>query len=94
MARNNNNKNRDTKSIIPAKTRRAATRIVMDPAIMGGQPTIKDTRLTVKLILDLLAHGMTAQEILQEYSALTREDILECIRFAQFAVEQRQENPL
>jgi len=89
MASNNSNTNNTL-----AKTPRAATRIVMDPAIMAGQPIIKGTRLTVKLIVGLLANGMTAQEILKEYSALTHEDIVECVRFAQFAVKQRHDNPL
>lgn len=82
------------KNAIHTATRRTKTRIVMDPAIMAGKPTIRNTNLTIELILGLLANGMTSQEILQEYAQLTQADILECVEFAQFAIKQRYENPL
>jgi len=56
--------------------------IVIDPQIMIGKPVIKGTRLTVQFILNLLAQGMTTQEILQEYNKLTKKDILACLAFA------------
>ena len=55
------------------------SRIVIDPKIMVGKPVIKGTRLTVQLILGLLAQGMTIEEILQEYKNLKKEDILACL---------------
>lgn len=57
-------------------------RIVLDPTVMVGKPVIKGTRLTVDFILNLFAHGSTTQEILDEYSGLTPEDILACFLFA------------
>ncbi|MBC8229565.1 DUF433 domain-containing protein [bacterium] len=57
-------------------------RIVISPKVMVGKPVIKGTRLTVQYILGLLAHGATADEILQEYEGLTRENILACLLFA------------
>lgn len=57
-------------------------RIVSDPRVMVGKPVIKGTRLTVEFILNLLAHDSTAEEILDEYDGLTREDIRACLRFA------------
>ncbi len=57
-------------------------RIVLDPKIMVGKPVIKGTRLTVDYILNLLAHGMTVAEVLQEYNGLTGEDIQACFLFA------------
>ena len=50
-------------------------RIALDPKIMVGKPVIRGTRLTVQYILNLLAHGVTVDEILQEYRGLKKEDI-------------------
>ena len=60
-------------------------RITIDPKVMVGQPVIKGTRLTVGFILNLLAHGATAAEIIQEYSNLTEADIQACILFGKEA---------
>jgi len=57
-------------------------RIVCDPKIMVGKPVIKGTRLTVEYILNLLAHGSTAADILGEYEGLAPEDIQACLFFA------------
>ncbi|MCP4602624.1 MAG: DUF433 domain-containing protein [Proteobacteria bacterium] len=57
-------------------------RITVDPTILVGKPVIKGTRLSVQFIIGLLAHGMTAEEILTEYHVLTHEDILACLSFA------------
>ncbi len=57
-------------------------RIAVDPQVMAGKPVIRGTRLTVEHILNLLAHGMTVEEVLQEYPGLTREDVQACILFA------------
>ena len=42
-------------------------RIACDPKVMVGKPVIKGTRLTVEYILNLLAHGSSATDILDEY---------------------------
>ena len=57
-------------------------RIAANLKVMAGKPVIRGTRLTVECILNLLAHGATVEEILQEYKGLTREDIQACILFA------------
>lgn len=57
-------------------------RIVLNPKIIVGKPVIRGTRLTVQYILNLLAHGATVDEILQEYKGLTKEDILACSFYA------------
>jgi len=57
-------------------------RIVVNSRIMVGKPIIRDTRLTVEYILNLLAHGTTENEILAEYDGLTRLDIQACLLFA------------
>ena len=57
-------------------------RITLDPRVMVGKPVIRGTRLTVEYILNLLAHGATMAEILEEYDGLTQEDIRACLLFA------------
>ena len=57
-------------------------RIVSDPEIMMGKPTIKGTRITVELILEKLGQGMTVAELLEAYPHLTAEDVLAALSFA------------
>ncbi len=57
-------------------------RIALDPQVMTGKPVVRGTRLTVELILNQLAHGISAQEIQDEYPGLTAEDIRACLLFA------------
>ena len=57
-------------------------RITLNPKIMTGKPVIKGTRLTVEYILNLMAHGATEEEILNEYEGLTKEDLQACFLFA------------
>jgi len=58
------------------------TRITLDPKVMVGKPVISGTRLTVEYILNLLAHGETAESIIEEYPGLALEDIQACLLFA------------
>ena len=62
-------------------------RIILNPKVMVGKPVIKNTRLTVEYVLGLLAHGMTVEEILDEYDGLSREDIRACLLFAAKSLE-------
>ena len=57
-------------------------RIVSDPEIMMGKPTIKGTRITVELNLTKLGEGMTVVELLEVYPHLTRDDVLAALSFA------------
>ena len=56
--------------------------IEVDPKKLGGKPVIKGTRIPVYLILEMLANGMSVEEILKEYPELTEEDIREAVRYA------------
>jgi len=58
------------------------SRITMNPEVCFGKPTIRNMRYPVQMILDLLASGMTNEEILQDYSSLELEDIKACLIFA------------
>ena len=64
------------------KDKQLLDRIVLDPKIMVGKPVIRGTRLTVDFILNLLAHGTTEIDILNEYKGLEIEDIQACFLFA------------
>jgi len=57
-------------------------RIVIDPEILTGKPTIKGTRLAVEFIVDLLAQGWTENQIVMKYPGLTHEDILAALSYA------------
>lgn len=69
-------------------------RITLNPKVMAGKPVIKGTRLTVQFILNLLAHGMTFDEILQEYDGLSRDDILACLLYASEMLDDTTFMPL
>jgi uncharacterized protein (DUF433 family) len=64
-------------------------RISIDPAVCGGKPCIKGTRIWVSLVLDLLAAGMSEFDVRNEYPALKREDILAAIAYGAEAARDR-----
>ena len=57
-------------------------RITIDPEICHGEPTIRGLRYPVESILELLASGMTIDELLEDYPDLEREDFLACLNYA------------
>jgi uncharacterized protein (DUF433 family) len=57
-------------------------RIVMDPDILVGKPSIKGTRISVELILGWLGSGWSTDEILSNYPQLSRDDVLAALSFA------------
>ena len=62
-------------------------RITVNPKVLVGKPVIRSTRLSVEYILNLLAHGTSVQDILEEYDGLTEQDIQACLLFASRSVE-------
>jgi uncharacterized protein (DUF433 family) len=71
------------------------SRISIDPNICFWKPCIRGHRIWVSLILDLLASGISTQEILQQYPGLDEADILACIAYgAEMARERYFEIPL
>jgi uncharacterized protein (DUF433 family) len=69
-------------------------RITTNPNIMVGKPVIRGTRLTVEYILNLLAHRVTTDEILNEYKGLVEDDIQACLLFASRSLESASFMPL
>ena len=57
-------------------------RILVDPDICNGRPVIKDTRITVQTVLEFLGAGDSIDDVLEAYPSLSREDVLECLRFS------------
>lgn len=56
-------------------------RISSDPAVCHGKPTIRGLRYPVENILELLAGGMTVDEVLADYQDLDRDDVLAAVQF-------------
>ncbi len=64
-------------------------RISIDPNVCFGKPCIRGHRIWVSLILDLLASGMTTEQIRTEYPQLTEEDVLACVAYASDMTRER-----
>lgn len=58
------------------------TWIVYDPDLLGGKPAIKGMRISVSLVLESLAIGMTAEELADDYPGFPKECIPEVLKFA------------
>jgi uncharacterized protein (DUF433 family) len=68
-------------------------RITFEPQIMSGRACIRGMRITVSLIVNLVANGMTSEEILQEYPTLEAEDIQQALQYAAFLTNE-ESHPL
>jgi uncharacterized protein (DUF433 family) len=69
---------------------KSVPRIILDPSVLAGKPVVRGTRISVDLVLELLASGWNESDILHEYPGLEREDILACIRYAQEIVRDER----
>lgn len=65
-------------------------RITISPAQMGGVPCIRDLRIPVATVVEMVAQGMSEAAILEAYPDLEREDIREALRYAAAAVRERE----
>lgn len=57
-------------------------RITFDPEIMQGQACIRGMRISASLIVNLVAHGKSSAEIIEEFPALEPEDITQALEYA------------
>lgn len=64
-------------------------RITFDPMVMGGKPCIRGLRVTVGMVLGLLASGRTREEILDAYPYLEPKDIDATLSYAAWRMEER-----
>lgn len=63
-------------------------RITFNRDIMGGQACIRGMRMPVSLIINLIANGMTTEEIIKEYPDLEPEDIKEALQYASWLAKE------
>ncbi len=68
-------------------------RITSDPAICHGQPVVRGLRYPVETLLELLASGMTVEDIVADYPDLERADLLAALEFGALATGQRRVLP-
>jgi uncharacterized protein (DUF433 family) len=64
-------------------------RITADPAVLGGQPCIRGTRIAVATVVAKVAEGMTMTEVIAEWPELTPEDVTQALLYAAEAVRDR-----
>jgi uncharacterized protein (DUF433 family) len=65
-------------------------RITVDPNQMGGVPCIRGLRIPVATIVAMIADGMSADEILDAYPDLEKDDIQEALKYAAEALRERE----
>jgi uncharacterized protein (DUF433 family) len=63
-------------------------RITFDPNLMGGRACIRGLRVTVALILNLFANGLTSQQIINDYPYLEEEDIRQVLQYAAWLADE------
>ena len=68
----------------------AIERITIDPKVFGGRPCIRGLRFPVSKVLDLIASGMTTEEVLADYPYLEAEDIRQSLKYAAWVVQEEQ----
>ena len=57
-------------------------KIIIDPNICNGLPTIEGTRIAAQTVLEFLSAGDTIEDVLAEYPTLCREDVLSCLAYS------------
>lgn len=68
-------------------------RITFDPNVMGGRACIRGMRITVSLIVNLVANEMSTEEILESYPYLEPEDIRQALRYVAWLAEEGVHSP-
>ena len=66
------------------------THVTRDPRVMGGKPTIRGLRVTVGMLVGLVASGHTKQDILDLYPYLEEEDIREALLYAAWLADEEE----
>jgi uncharacterized protein (DUF433 family) len=69
-------------------------RITTDPTVLVGKPIIRNTRIAVEFIVELLAEGWTQEEVLRNYPQLTSEDIHAALGYASARLKEEVLYPL
>lgn len=69
-------------------------RIVIDPKILTGKPVVRGTRISVELVVDLLAAGWSHDQILASYPHICEDDIRACLAYASELLREEKVYPL
>ena len=69
-------------------------RIVVDPKILTGKPVVRGTRISVELVVELLAAGWSHEQILASYPHLSEQDIRACLAYAGELLREEKVYPL
>ena len=69
-------------------------RIIVDSRILTGKPVVRGSRISVELVVELLAAGWSHAQILASYPQLTEEDIRACLAYASELLREEQVYPL
>ena len=69
-------------------------RIIIDPDILAGKPILRGTRISVELLLELLANNWTYEEIFESYPQIGREDILAALQYATDLLKEEHVYPI
>lgn len=64
-------------------------RITIDPKVCLGQPTLRGTRITLSVVLKMLAGGKSVQDVLRAYPELAAEDVHQAMRYAAWVVSDQ-----
>jgi uncharacterized protein (DUF433 family) len=67
---------------------KALTRITFDPLVMGGKPCIRGMRVTVGMIVGMIASGQTKESLVRLYPYLEPEDIDQALAYAAWRAEE------
>jgi uncharacterized protein (DUF433 family) len=65
-------------------------RLTIKPDVCGGEPTVRGMRITVSHVLEMLAGGMTSEQVLQDFPYLEKADIDACLEYAARHVAHRE----
>jgi len=68
--------------------------IEVNPKVLVGEPIVRGTRISVELVLEMIAAGVSEAEILDNYPGLTAEDIRACVAYAAEIVASERVYPL
>lgn len=66
-------------------------RIITDPKVLRGKPVIKDTRISVELILKKLSQGASHEDLLRSYPRLKQEDIYAALQYASARIANEED---
>ena len=64
--------------------------ITFDPLVMGGRPCVRGMRVTVGMIVGMIAANHNIEEVLQLYPYLEREDVVQALQYAAWRSEERE----